>query len=419
MTILLLAWKSLWNRRLAAGLLLLSIALSSALLLGVERLRVQARESFTRSLSGTDLVVGARSGPVALMLYAVFRIGDATNNIAWRSHQRIAADPRVAWTVPLSLGDSHRGYRVLGTNAAYFERYRTGDDRPLALAAGARFADVFEAVLGHEVADRLGYRLGQTIVLAHGAGEVSFVEHDDRPFRVVGILAPTGTPVDRTIHVPLEGIEALHVDWEGGAPPPGRTRSSEQVRGLDLTPKTITAILVGLKSRVATFAVQRAINELPDEPLLAVIPGLALEQLWDIVGVAENALRLVAAGVLATSLAGLVALALAVLDARRREIAILRALGARPVQVFALVVGESAIVTLAGATLGLVLLQGGVALLADWILGRFGLVLDTGWPSPTEALMLAAVVASGAAAGFVPGWRAYRLSLSEGMRLRL
>lgn len=419
MAILVLAWKSLWNRRLTAALLVLSIALSVSLLLGVERLRVQARESFTRSLSGTDLVVGARTGPVALILYAVFRIGDATSNIAWQSHQRIAADPRVAWTVPLSLGDSHRGHRVLGTTRAYFERYRTGDDRPLRFAAGVAFADVFDAVLGSDVAARHGYRLGDRLVLSHGAGEISFTDHDDRPFTVVGVLAPTGTPVDRTVHVPLEGIEAIHVDWIGGAPARGRAVSTEQLRAMDLAPKTITAMLVGLKSRVATFAVQRDINEHPAEPLLAVVPGLALEQLWEIVGVAENALLLVAAAVLATSLAGLVALTLAVLDSRRREIAILRALGARPAQVFGLVIGESLLVTLAGIALGVALLQGGIALAAQGIVEHYGLALDTGWPSVSELAMLAAVLGGGALAGLVPAGRAYRLSLTEGMRLRL
>jgi putative ABC transport system permease protein len=419
MPILTLAWKSLWNRRVTALLVVLSIALSVALLLGVERLRVQARESFTRTITGTDLVVGARSGPVNLMLYAVFRIGDATNNIAWTSYQHFARHPRVAWTVPIALGDSHRGYRVLGTSQDYFERYRTGADRPLALAAGKPFAEVFDAVVGAEIAARLDYRLGQQIVLSHGAGEVSFADHDDRPFRIVGILAPTGTVVDRTVHISLEGIEALHVDWEGGAPNRGRTRSAEQVLALDLTPKAITAFLVGLKSKVQTFQVQREINEFADEPLLAVLPGLALEQLWELVGIAERSLMLVAAAVVVVGLAGLVALNLAALESRRREIAILRAIGARPRQIFALVVGEAMILTLAGAVLGLALLQGGVALLAGAIERQFGLVLDIGWPGEFEWLLLAVVIICGALAGAFPAWRAYRLTLIDGMRLRL
>lgn len=414
-----LAWKSLLNRRLAAGLLVFSIALSAALLLGVERVRVQAEESFSRAVAGTDLVVGARSGPVNLILYSVFRIGDATNNISWKTYEAIAANPRVAWTVPLSLGDSHRGFRVLGTSRAYFEHYRTGTDRPLAFSAGEPFNDVFDAVIGADVARRLGYRPGQTITLAHGTGEVSFAEHDDKPFRVVGILAPTGTAVDRTIHVSLEGIEAIHADWQAGAPIPGLRITPEQARKFDLTPKAITAFLVGVKSKAAVFQLQRQINEYSSEPLVAVLPGVALQQLWEIVGVAERALLLVAAAVAAASLAGLAALHLAALDSRRRELAILRALGAPPRSIFGLVIGESVLLTVAGAAVGLAALQLGLAAAAPWVESRFGLVLGAGLPSPTEWALLAAVLICGTLAGAIPAWRAYRLALTEGMTLRL
>jgi putative ABC transport system permease protein len=414
-----LAWQSLANRRLAAALLAASIALAVALLAGVERIRAQTEESFTRAIAGTDLVVGARSGPVNLMLYSVFRIGDATNNISWKSYQAIAANPRVAWTVPLSLGDSHRGFRVLGTTEAYFEHYRTGTDRPLAFRDGRPFAEVFDAVIGAEVAERLGYRVGQSITVAHGTGEVSFAEHDDKPFRVVGVLAPTGTAVDRTVHVPLEGIEAIHADWQSGAPMPGVRLTPEQVRALDLSPKAITAFLVGVKSKAAVFQLQRQINEYRDEPLLAVLPGVALQQVWQMVSVAERALFLVAAAVAVASLAGLVALHLAALDARRRELAILRALGAPPRAIFGLVIGESFLLTAAGIVLGLLLLQAALAVGAPLAETRFGLVLAPGWPTLAEARLLAAVLVCGTLAGAIPAWRAYRLALTEGMSLRL
>jgi putative ABC transport system permease protein len=119
-----LALRSLGNRRLTAILTILSIGLSVALLLGVEKVRSGARESFANTISGTDLIVGARGGGVQLLLYSVFRIGNASNNITWKSFQDVAARPEVAWIVPLSLGDSHRGFRVLGTTRDYFERYR-------------------------------------------------------------------------------------------------------------------------------------------------------------------------------------------------------------------------------------------------------------------------------------------------------
>src|SRR5215468_8728951 len=137
--ILQLALKSLRNRRLTAALTVLSIALAMVLLLGVERIRSEARESFASTISGTDLIVGARSSPVHLLLYSVFRIGNPTNNVRWESFETIAARPEVAWAIPISLGDSHRGFRVLGTTPAYFEHFRYGRGRKLELASGKPF----------------------------------------------------------------------------------------------------------------------------------------------------------------------------------------------------------------------------------------------------------------------------------------
>jgi putative ABC transport system permease protein len=249
-----LTWRSLVNRRLTMALTVVSVALSVALLLGVERLRQNARAGFAQTISGTDLVVGARSGPVQLLLYSVFHLGNPTNNISWQSIEALAEHPQVAWVVPLSLGDSHRGFRVVGTTGAYFEHYRYGRERRLALADGRSFEGIFEAVVGTEVAARFGYRVGQRIVVSHGSGgQVSFAHHEDKPFTIVGILGRTGTPVDRSVLVSLEAIEAIHLGWQGGSPIPGVAIAPEHVRRFDLSPKAVTAALVGLRSRVAVF----------------------------------------------------------------------------------------------------------------------------------------------------------------------
>ncbi|MDJ0873287.1 MAG: ABC transporter permease [Gammaproteobacteria bacterium] len=419
MAIFSLAWKSLINRRFTALLTVVSIALSVALLVGVERLRTEARASFANTLSGTDLILGARSGPVQLLLYAVFRIGDATNNISWKSYQDIAAYPKVAWTVPISLGDSHRGFRVLGTTPAYFEHYRYARGRPLAIAEGRQFTDLYDAVLGAEVAEKLDYSIGDPIIVAHGASDVSFARHDDKPFRVVGILARTGTPVDRTVHVSLEAIEAIHIDWQSGAPIPGVSISAEQARGMDLTPKVITAALVGLKSKVATFRVQRFINDYPEEPLSAILPGVALSQLWDLIGVAENALLIVSVFVVVVGLFGMLTALLTSLNERRREMAILRSVGARPGHVFALIMGEAGFLTLLGVLFGLAFLY--LLLLAGQpiVESRFGIFIEIGGLSPYEWILLGAVVAAGFLVGSIPSYRAYQLSLADGLSVRV
>ena len=418
-SLLLLAARSAWNRRLTLGMTLIAVALSVTLLLGVERVRHEARNSFAQSVAGTDLVVGARTSPVQLMLYAVFRLGEATNNIRWQSYRAIAENPAVAWSIPLSLGDSHHGFPVIGTSSAYFEHFRYGDAQALAFSAGKPFAEIFEAVPGAEVAARLGYRPGDRIVLSHGMGDVSLAEHTDKPFTVVGILAPTGTPVDRSVHISLEAMQAIHLDWQGGAPLPGLSIPAEYVRKFDLTPKEITAVLVGLKSRAAVFKVQRDLNTRSAEPLLAVLPGVALDQLWQVVGIAERTLFAVSAMVVAVGLAGLVAVVLAGLGERRRELAILRSVGARPSEIFVLLTAEGLFVTVLGALLGAALLALLTALLGPLAQAHYGLAIRARWISSDELLLLGAVVAVGLVASLLPGYRAYRISLADGLTPRL
>jgi putative ABC transport system permease protein len=413
-----LAARSAWNRRFVLSLVVLSIALSTVLLLGIERIRQDLRANFSQAVSGTDLIVGARTGPVQLLLFSVFRIGNATNNIRYASAEAIARHRAVAWMVPLSLGDSHRGFAVLGTTPAYFQHFRHGEKQALVLAQGRPFEQLYDAVLGAQVARQLGYTLGQKIVLAHGDGAMAANDHADKPFTVVGILAATGTPVDRTVHISLQAIEALHLDWAAGAPLPGMAVSAEAAAAQDLTPRSITAALVGLKSRAAVFAVQREVAAYRDEPLLAILPGVALDELWDVVGLGERGLQAMSALVAVVSLGGLVAVILAGLNERRRELAILRAVGAGPRQVLALLAAEGMLVTACGVALGALACWGAVAALGPWVQSALGLTLRLQAPGSAEWTLMALVLAGGLVASQLPGWRAYRLSLADGLSPR-
>jgi putative ABC transport system permease protein len=410
-----LAARSAWNRRFVLSLVVLSIALSTFLLLGIERIRQDLRANFSQAVSGTDLIVGARTGPVQLLLFSVFRIGNATHNIRYASAEAIAQHRAVAWMVPLSLGDSHRGFAVLGTTPAYFQHFRHGDKQALVLAQGRPFEQLYDAVLGAEVARRLGYTLGQKIVLAHGDGAMAANDHADKPFTVVGILAATGTPVDRTVHISLQAIEALHLDWAAGAPLPGMAVSADAAASQDLTPRSITAALVGLKSRAAVFSVQREVAAYRGEPLLAILPGVALDELWDVVGLGERGLQAMSALVAVVSLAGLVAVILAGLNERRRELAILRAVGAGPRQVLALLAAEGMLVTACGVALGALAGWCAVAALGPWAQSAYGLTLRLQAPGSAEWTVMALVLAGGLVASLLPGWRAYRLSLADGL----
>jgi len=413
MKLLPLAWKSLLNRRGTALLTLVAIAVSVALLLGVEKVRINARASFANTVSGTDLIVGARSGSIQLLLYSVFRIGNATNNIAWDNYQQIKSWRGVRWTIPISLGDSHRGYRVLGTNRDYFEHFRYADKRPLRMIAGRPFEHTLDAVLGFEVAEALGYAVGDKIVVAHGVDAIGNTDHDDSPFTVVGILERTGTPVDRTVHVSLEGIESMHRDWN---------QSSDVLAARpanDLTPKSITAFFVGLENRMAAFALQRKINEYKGEPLLAIFPGVALFELWDLMRVGEKALLAVSIMVVAAAMVGLLAVSLAGLNERRREMAILRSVGAGYRHIIALLVIESTLLTVLGILLGLALLSLAIVGLQSWLVAEFGLYLPLGWPGAGELKMIGLLLLAGIGVGFVPAYLGYRNSLADGLSTRL
>jgi putative ABC transport system permease protein len=411
-----LAFRSLFSRVLTVGLTIFAIALSTALFLGVEKVRTGARASFADTISNTDIIMGARSGDVELLLYSVFRIGNASNNVTWESYKEISSRPEIAWSVPMSLGDSHRGFRVLGTTPEYFERYKYRSGQTLAFAQGKPFADLFDTVIGADVADRLGYRLGDQIVVAHGLA--SFTEHRDKPFTITGILGKTGTPVDRTVFVGLNAIEAIHVDWQGGAQT-RNTTSAEDVRKMDLSPKAITAAMIGVKSRLQVFSLQRAINEYPKEPLLAVLPGVALQELWDIVGVAEKALIGVSAVVVITALLGMAAMIFSSLNERRREMAILRAVGAHPGTVVGLLALESLLITVVAVVLGIGILYATLWIGRPFIDRAFGLYLPITAPSTRELLVLASIVVLGMVVSLFPAARAYRLSLADGMTVRV
>ncbi|HMO45767.1 MAG TPA: ABC transporter permease [Rubrivivax sp.] len=417
--ILAIALRSAWSRRGTLALVLLSVALSSVLLLGVERLRGEVRDSFAQSVSGTDLIVGARGGSLQLLLYAVFRVGGATNNVRIGSLEDIAQHRAVAWMVPLSLGDSHRGFPVLATTPGYFEHFRYGDRQPLQLAQGRAFSGdlpgLYEVVLGAEVAQRLGYGLGRALTLSHGSGEMPGAEHADKPFTVVGILQRSGTPVDRTLHISLQAMEAIHLDWAAGVPLPGQRVSAEQARAADLAPQQVTAALLGLKNRAAVFALQRAVADYEGEPLMAVLPGVALDELWDVVGAGERALLAMSVLVAVVSLAGLVAVVLAGLNERRRELAVLRAVGAAPRHVLLMLAAEGALVTLGGVLLGVAMLALAIVALAPWLQAQYGIVLTLAPPGAAQWALLGAVLAAGFLASLVPGWRAYRLSLADGL----
>ncbi len=421
MLLLSLAWSSLKNRKLTTLLTIASIALSVALLLGVEIVRSGARESFRGTISGTDLIVGARGGSLQLLLYAVFRMGSATNNITYDSYQHFARHPAVKWSIPYSLGDSYRGFRVVGTTNDFYQRYQYRRDRKIEFASGRLPDGVFDVVLGSDVAATLKHKTGDRLVITHGvSGTQGILDHDDKPFTVVGVLARTATPVDRSLYISLYGISAVHADWQEGAPPmPGEEIPAAELTKDKLEIRQITALLLGMKSRIDVLRLQRDISTYEAEPLMAIIPGVALDELWRTIGFAEDALRVVTFFVLIVGLLGMLVSLYTSLNERRREMAILRAVGAGPRKIIALLVLESGILALAGCVAGVLLIYAAAAAAQPTVERYFGLYLPVDPPTATGWAYLAAVAVAGILIGFVPAVKAYRNALSDGLSVRL
>ncbi|MDO6682465.1 ABC transporter permease [Oceanobacter sp. 5_MG-2023] len=386
---------SLWHRRITIGLIVLALTLAFAVLLAVEHIRHEVRDTFTGTVSGVDLIVGARTGSSNLLLYSLFGIGSPTRNMSWDSVETIRQQPAVDWVVPLSMGDSHRGFRVLATSSDFFTHFHYGQKHPLQWQHGQGFATASDVVIGSSVAQQLGYDLGDSLVLAHGQGRTSFSRHTDHPFTITGVLQPTGTPIDQTLLIGLDAMDLIH----GGKP--------------GAHPESISALLVGLNSRIQTFTLQRQINEFDDEALLAILPGVELSLLWENLGWIETSLRSIAALVLLSSMLGMITLLLVSIQQRQQELGTLRSLGAGPWFVFALIEIEVLLITASALLLALLTTQLGLLAAGQWLAHITGIQLTLlkidarllGWLGLLLLISLLTAV--------IPAWLASRRSLLQ------
>ena len=408
---------SLYARLLTVSMTVFAISLSLMLYLSVEKLRSSAYTSFTNTISQTDLIVGSRTGSVQLLLYSVFRIGNATNNITWESYEDIIKRDEVDWSVPISLGDSHKEFRVMGTNEDFFKRYKYRGDQSLKIENGKYFSDLYDVVIGFGVAEKLGYNINTPIIISHGLR--SFTEHDDQPFKVSGILAKTGTPVDNTIIVSLEAIEAIHIDWSSGAKIPGQETPVEQIRKMDLAPSNITAVLIGVNSKLQIFQLQRWINEYSEEALSSILPGVALQELWRIVSIVENLLLGISMVVIFTTLIGMAAIIFSSLSERRREMAIWRAMGASPKIVIGLLMLEAFIISSLSVMVSTFLLFILLYILQPWIDSTYGILVTIEMLSLKDIYIFILFILSAMLVSLIPAIRAYWFSINDGMTIKI
>jgi len=418
-----LALRSLANRRLATSLTVASIALSVALLVGVEAVRRGVREGFAGTIRNTDLIVGARGGSQQLLLSSVFGIGSPAGSMTWKTYERWSKHAAIAWTIPISLGDSYRGFRLIGTTPEFFERYRFRDDGRITLASGRLLAGESDLVIGSMVAERLGLRLDTAIAVTHGLRGEGIADHDHHLFTVVGILAPTLTPVDRSVFVTLEGITAMHEDPEEEHEEDRANRKdaagAPQAHSHDAEQESITAFLAGTQNRFESLGLQREMNTDVTEPLTAILPAVALTELWNSIAYAEDGAQIISGAVLLVGLLGMLVALYSTLEERRREMAILRSLGAGPRRIASLLVFESGVLSAAGAVAGMAAAYAVIIAGRGVAEQRFGVWIQVAAPGTLEWAYLIGVVVAGLLVGLLPAWRAYRNALADGLTVRL
>lgn len=390
-----LAWRYLWSRPLGAALNLLLLSLGLASITFLLLVSHQLGKAFERDLVGIDLVVGAKGSPMQLILSGVFHIDVPPGNIPLTAVQSLQAQPLVASIIPISLGDSYQGFRIVGTSLAYLANYQA------TLAQGALWQAPMQVVLGATAARKLGLAVGSSFVGSHGLGAGGDA-HEHSHYSVVGILAPSASVLDRLILTDTASVWEVHESHGGAAVDTGPAKPEEH---------EITLALIRYKTPLAAMTLPRFINS--HTVMQAAAPALEITRLLSMLGLGIDVLRALA-GVLLLSAGLSVFIALwGALRERRADLALLRMLGAPPWKVASLLLTEALWLGLLAALLGLALGQALTALLG-WLLQLDNSLLIGGLVWPPELLWVP-VLAFGVslAAALLPAWGAYRVSVLE------
>lgn len=412
-----LSLKSLRNRKFISFLCVLSIALSLSLFLIVEKLRTGIEEGFTNSISNADLIVGARSGPLQLLLYSIFHMGSPTNNISMDVYEKIKSQPSVDWTIPISLGDSYRGHRVVATTEDFFKHYQFHGNKKLSIEVGSWGTNVFDVVLGSQVANKLNHKLNHLITLSHGISKSAILKHESTPFKVVGILKPTGTPIDKSLYITLYGMEAVHIGWENGIPSYGEIERSK-FQKKNLKTDQITSFILRTKNRISLLGLQRYISTYEVEALSAIIPAVTLTELWSLLDQLENAFLGISLFVIVIGFLTILISLYMSLNERKREMAILRSVGVSVKEITLLLLTEATLLSIIGATTGFIFQYGLLFIISPILESKYALYVPISGPTSRELIVVLTFIIFGSLFGLVPALKAYKTSLSDGLLIK-
>ena len=383
------------------------IALGAALIASVLTLQRESETGFLRESGQFDLVVGAKGSPLQLVLSSIYNLDLPTGNIPYARFEALSKDTRIANAIPLGLGDNYRGYRIVGTDSTFMHLPDRRDPQQhlLTLALGAFFQNDFEAVIGAQVAQQTGLKMGDTFVGSHGLVVTpGSSEHRDFPYKVVGILAPSGGSTDRAIYVSLASVWHIH---EKEVETHRKIAGVETKAALSKKDLEVTAVLIRLKTVGLRLWMVQEIQK--QSEAMAAIPVNEMHRLYQqVLEPMQRLLLAVAALVVVVSALSITATLYQSAERRRRDLAVLRALGAHPREIFSLVVIEALLLTLLGLAVGWLLGHGGLAFANPYLRDSLGIGISPWSTNRIEAIALLIVAVGGLLAGILPAVLAYR-----------
>ncbi len=392
MNLLAIVWAQAMRRPLQTVLSFLLLALGVATLVFVLLAQTQLTRQLTRDAHGIDLVVGAKGSPLQLILAAVYHVDVPTGNVPLAAVATLRANRYVAQVIPLALGDNYRGFRIVGSEPTLIEHYGGR------LVAGTVWDDRMQAVLGATVARETGLAVGARFFGTHGLAAGGAV-HDDAEYRVVGVLAPTGTVLDRLILTDLASVWFVH---EGEAKDPAERQVLEAER-------EVTALLVRYASPLAAALLPRQVNA--EAALMAAVPANELARLFAVMGVAVDTVRAFGGILMGAALLALAVALINALEERRYDLAIMRLLGASRTQVAALLLLEAWLLAAAALAAGFVVGLLAVQVAGAWLAQARSFALTPFTWTTELAAVVAAALAVATVAALVPAWRASRMDV--------
>lgn len=412
--LLLMVRRSLRQHLLSTCVTIGAAALASGLVMATFSIASQSEEAFSGGDLGFDAVVGARGSELQLVLNAVFHLDTSPGNVSWHLYEELAEDSRVDLAVPTAVGDNYRGFRVVGTTESFFTELHVQRGRTLDLQDGRVFdPELREAVIGRTVAKATGLRVGGVFQPGHGLTFNEGHDHDEE-YTVVGVLEGTNSAVDRVLWIPLEGMHRMsgHVLRGAGEDFQAHDHPHEEIPEEHLE---VSAILLKLAGHQAGFQLSQEINRQGKEATFAWPLGRAIGELFDKLGFVNRILELVAYLVMIVAAASILASIYNTMNERRREFAVLRALGARRRTVSAVILLEAGAIALLGALFGLLVYAALHLVAARLVEARTGVVLDLLHFHPALVLAPLAMVALGVLAGLLPARNAYATQVSENL----